>query len=277
MSCRFQPDYRGDAMFRGDAMGRTEPCLDFTFDILDGGYIPSPVIPGLIPRDSFLNLACGETIEGVEISTFSRHALYRTSDFVANHSYLARFFNIQIDDPDDCAVILDNVDGFNPYVTVHRSGDVQWQGTPDVHGIFKFTVEIGQTGPMTVEISSVDRYETGSFDIELDCHFVVVTPGAEFAILFHIPAPGCVGDFISDTCYDSFNNASLHIRVVNQGTGWGSGLTVHWDFGDGQTADNVFAVNHNYAAPGTYTITYTMTDDFNTDNVSHDVTVAFDI
>src|SRR5213596_1847552 len=121
MSCRFQPDYRGDAMFRGVAGLRTEPCLDFTFDILDGGYIPTPVIPGLIPRDKILPLACDETIIDLPISDTSAHAFYRTTNLTTNQGFLARFFTINIVSANNCAVQLSNVSGFSPYVTVNRS------------------------------------------------------------------------------------------------------------------------------------------------------------
>jgi len=155
-------------MYRGDAMGRLEPCLDFTFDIGDGPFDPSPVSPGLTPRDLSQALECGDTIVGAQLSSSSPHSLYRTTDLVTNTSYFARFFHIQVDDVGDYLLALANVHGFTPYVTVHRSGTIQWQGVLD-GGEFDFSVTIEQTGPMVVEITTVDRYDQGSFDITLNC------------------------------------------------------------------------------------------------------------
>lgn len=168
MSCRFQPNYRGDADYRGVAGLRTEPCLDFTFDIGDGVYIPDPTIPVLIQRDRFLDLACGQTITDLSISDTSNHALYRTTDLTANHGYLARFFLARADEVGDYCVRLGDVQGFSPYVTVHRSGEHQWQGEL-VGGCFNFSVATGQTGPITIEVSTVFMHEKGTFFIQFQC------------------------------------------------------------------------------------------------------------
>ncbi|UOY04015.1 PKD domain-containing protein [Blastococcus sp. PRF04-17] len=48
-----------------------------------------------------------------------------------------------------------------------------------------------------------------------------------------------------------------------------------WDFGDGATATGGPGATHGYAAPGTYRVTLTVTDDDGTESaVSHDVTVS---
>ncbi len=169
MSCHYQPNYAGDAMFRGDADYRGEPCTEFTFDILDGPYIDSPVIPGLHPRDLSLDLDCDEVHEGVSISDSSPHSLYRTTDLTTNHGFLARRFNIQIDDAGDYAITLDNVDGFTPYIIVHRSSTTYWQGEAPEGG-FPFTVSSTQTGPMVVEVTTKEKHEQGSCDVGLVCH-----------------------------------------------------------------------------------------------------------
>jgi hypothetical protein len=159
-------------MARGDADYRGEPCLDFTYDILEWGYDPGPVIPGIDPRDPNINLACAETKENIQISDTSPKAFWRVQgDHVANQAYQARRFNIVINDPDDCAVILTNIQGFHAYVTVNRTLTIWWQGVPDANGVFKFTVGALQTGPMTVEVTTLEPYDQGSFDIELDCHY----------------------------------------------------------------------------------------------------------
>src|SRR5882762_8664449 len=120
MSCRFQPDYRGDADYRGIAALRTEPCLDFTFDITTDIYIPTPVIPGLIPMDGFIDLACYATETNIAISKTSPHSFYRTTDRTTNQGYLARFFTVNIVSANKCAIQLSNVStGFFPYITVN--------------------------------------------------------------------------------------------------------------------------------------------------------------
>jgi len=163
-------------MYRGDADWRAEPCLDFTFDIGDGLYGDSPVVPGLVPLDRNVDLDCGETLTDIHISDTSPKAFWRVQgDHTANQAYRARRFNIVIDDPNDCAIILSNVHGFTPYITVNRNLNTYWQG-PLVDGKFLFTVEADQTGPMTVEVSTLNVREQGSFDIELDCSYEPFDP-----------------------------------------------------------------------------------------------------
>ncbi len=162
-------------MLRGRGVVGIEPCLDYTFDILLGDYEFPSVFPRLQPREGFLTIACGGSLTNVGITENSRHSFYRTNNLVTNRAYFARFINTTLTDTGYYCFCLGSVHGFSPYVTVHRSTAIQWQGVPDGDGIFEFTVGAGQTGPATIEVSTLNRYETGSFSATLTCPGDTVT------------------------------------------------------------------------------------------------------
>lgn len=171
-------------MFRGIGT-RMEPCIDFVFDILDGPFDSTDPRPGLHPLQPTVPIECGETITDIEL-TESGHAFYRTSDRVANRAYYARRLLAQADNEGDYSIELDNVEGFTPYITVKRSETHQWQGVL-TDGRFIFTLDDEQTGPLTIEVSSLNRYETGSFDATFNCPNLVPMETFDYVAMLGIP------------------------------------------------------------------------------------------
>ncbi len=91
---------------------------------------------------------------------------------------------------------------------------------------------------------------TQAFDLPTFCTTPVTAPTAQFSVNSQI---NCFGDF-------SFTDQSANIP-----TAW------LWNFGDGNTSTTINPT-HSYAAPGTYTVVLTVTNQFGTDTATASVT-----
>jgi uncharacterized repeat protein (TIGR01451 family) len=97
-------------------------------------------------------------------------------------------------------------------------------------------------------------------------------------LLCPFEADSCAGNeppTAAFTATPSTTPGSLSVAFDGSASGDSDGTIADWswDFGDSSSGDGETA-NHTYSAPGTYTVTLTVTDDGGaTDRISHDVTV----
>ncbi len=105
--------------------------------------------------------------------------------------------------------------------------------------------------PLGMWRKSFDLFGFGDFDM-LFYPFVEYTIDASFSP----PASGCqnVASSFSNTSSNHFTNKFLNVDVFN-----GNSKQHDWDYGDGNTSDNVTTGSNAYAAAGTYNITLTST------------------
>jgi len=145
------------------------PPLDLRF--VPGHYIPGiPNVPPVLER--IFDLDCPEDDEvGVVISPSSGQSFYRTNDPIFNQRYRARLFVFQANSAGEYMIILSNVSGFSPFITASRSFATSWQATGDT---LVFNVEADQTGPITIEVTTENPNEFGSFDLHLQCQMTVL-------------------------------------------------------------------------------------------------------
>jgi PKD repeat protein len=141
-------------------------------------------------------------------------------------------YMLQIDDPD---------------------GDVVWadQGNFDAAGAFEYELRIP------------DDWEYGTYTVLVkDMETLGVSTVTFEVVVLYIPPPPVNQPPVADAGPDQ--TVFVNLTVWFDGSGSydpdGTIVSYEWDFGDGTGATGV-RVSHVYTAPGTYTVTLTVTDD----------------
>lgn len=131
-----------------------------------GSANPPFVPPQLVP---FMDdLACGTTTREYDLiaSTLST-SFFRETTLTGNQRYYARQGNFVIDTAGPVDITV-TTNGFTPYVSLVRSADYRLT-EGDGSGVISGTIPSDQTGPFTLEVSSVEPFATGSFDVQISC------------------------------------------------------------------------------------------------------------
>lgn len=148
-----------DTNFRGRCAWDDPTVLsDGSFRIPPFTTPPPPVLPPIIAA------SCGATVQG-SLSNRCAKSLYREPTSIGNQRYFARLCSLTVASPGLCEVLVSSSE-FTPYVTMVRSGDLRWTNSG---GLITVTLTPEQAGPMVIEVSSVEPYATGAFDVHVTC------------------------------------------------------------------------------------------------------------
>jgi hypothetical protein len=115
--------------------------------------------------EPILDLACDSDLTNINITGYTK-SLYRLDNLVASQRYYSRLFSLQLDDAQEYTINLANTT-FDAFITVSRNSSTRWQGYGNS---LTFTVGVGETGPMTLEVTTTTPYVKGTFDVELVCN-----------------------------------------------------------------------------------------------------------
>jgi PKD repeat protein len=217
-------------------------CPDNKFDLgacaalpLDLRFNPGSFLAGIpnVPPvlEQIFTLICpSDTETGVVISASSGQSLYRTNDPIFNQRFRARLFLFQADIAGLYKITLSN-NTFSPYITASRNFATSWRvsGTE-----LMFVVGIEQTGPITVEVSTLNPQTFGSFDITLDCNPTSVCSAVNGISITSSVTSGVGPLTVNFTATLTPDNSV----VLNP-------LDYIWTFGDGQTGSGKM-VTHVY-------------------------------
>lgn len=138
-----------------------------------GGILP--VIPFFPP---ILNLDCGGNVSG-DITSICAHSVFRTVDIITNQRYFARTVTFRADKVGNYTISV--TADFSYFITASRDAEHIWFS---VDSDLTFTIDDKTTGPMTLEVTTVDPNVFGSFEVTLACPILDVYwtfdhPGAE--------------------------------------------------------------------------------------------------
>lgn len=111
-----------------------------------------------------INLHCGDDVMS-ELTPQSEHPFERGENLVDSLRYHARFFNFEIDIPRHVRISVISTN-FTPFISFYRRADVMLK---NVGGSVETDVTSDTTGPWTLEVSSVEPYATGDFEVKVDC------------------------------------------------------------------------------------------------------------
>jgi hypothetical protein len=150
-----------------------------------------------------MDIHCSATVES-ELTSDSLHPFKRTDDLIDNTRYFARFFNFQIDLAQHVKLTVTS-NSFTPFLSFYRDVD---NIVRSASGVIDKDVGWDTTGPWTLEVSSVDPYDTGDFSVQVEC---VPAPVCT--------APGCLkadDDFIA--AFNSYSGGSWDGRFTSSGS-----------------------------------------------------------
>lgn len=150
-----------NANFRNTAQG-TLSTFDGSADHDGSGNIQFST-PRLEP---FMTLACGTTTSWDLVPAVG-FSFYRTEDFVENRRYNARQGNFEIDTAGPIDITVTAV-GFTPFLALVRSNGYALFST-DGSGVLSAMIPNDQTGPFTLEVTSLEPYATGEFSVQISC------------------------------------------------------------------------------------------------------------
>jgi hypothetical protein len=130
-------------------------------------------VPVRVPPSVGLNeIACDEIVTD-ELTTSTFRSLFRFSDIVKCQRYYSVLFSIQLDDENPDVLLYVRSAAFEPFVTVWRNTSTRFEVDPEqstqVEKVIPINVTADITGPFILEVSSMNPYETGEFEVELVC------------------------------------------------------------------------------------------------------------
>lgn len=164
-----------------DSFTHSEPCPSADLDVVENPIVPwttdpnSPVI-----MDPFLTIACEETVNAA-ISSYSSRPFFRMPDDSGNSAFLSRHIDSRFDVAGTYR--LECTGSFSPFISVQRSLTRIWQGVPPLF----IDVAAEDTGPVIIEVSSVNPHQMGNFSLTLHC------PSSPVETIYGELAPATVG------------------------------------------------------------------------------------
>jgi hypothetical protein len=176
-------------------------------------------VPVRVPPSVGLNeIECGEIVTD-ELTTSTFRSLYRFSNIVKCQRYYSVLFEFRIDDVNADVMLYVRSAAFEPFVTVWRNASTRFhtdaEQSTQVEKVVPINVTADITGVFILEVSSMNPYATGEFEVELVCdggdsgilpklasHFVQTTwPGTQagFPLLYQAdPAQSVPGPYITN-------------------------------------------------------------------------------
>lgn len=146
----------------------TDKNYNLKFDGLHGSaavpYIPDPL-------EGLFEIECGEIVTK-ELHAGVFKALYRTDDIRTNQRYYSWLGTFRIDEPATVFLYVRSA-AFLTHVVVWRNATTRYYADPTqstaVERVFELEITEETVGPFIVEVSSMEPYATGEFEVELVC------------------------------------------------------------------------------------------------------------
>jgi hypothetical protein len=159
-----------NANFRNEATDK-----DYTMRADPGRQTASGLI--VLPPERGLNsIDCGEIVED-SLTTSTFKSLFRfMDDLVACQRYYSVLFSFRIDDAGDVpnATVYVRSSSFAPFVRVWRNAthvfDIDAEQSSAGELVIPIQITDDITGPFIIEVTSELPYQTGDFEVELQCN-----------------------------------------------------------------------------------------------------------